>query len=119
MEIYVRKISLLLNILGFKKIVDPSGDRWRVNMIILGEKYPLNHKTLYYKLYNDFEVVLQFIELKNNFCKFISKYKIKLTSSEIDDLIFDSQIKQKKWTVVMKDYLVKQNVKIDILNHEQ
>ena len=39
--IYVRKISLPKNDSEFKIVTDPSGDKWRANKIIFGEKYSL------------------------------------------------------------------------------
>ena len=39
--IYIRKINLPENDPEFKIIMDPSGDKWRANKIILGKKYSL------------------------------------------------------------------------------
>ena len=41
--IYLREVILPTENPDFKKIKDPSGDKWRANMIILGKRYELSN----------------------------------------------------------------------------
>ena len=41
--IYLREITLPTENPDFKKIKDPSGDKWRANMIFLGKRYDLSN----------------------------------------------------------------------------
>jgi len=43
---WVREVFLPTDNPNFVYVKDPSGDKWRANMIILGEKYPLNFETI-------------------------------------------------------------------------
>ena len=48
--IYLREIELPNNDPEFKIVKDPSGNKWRANKIILGNKYSLSDPEIYIKL---------------------------------------------------------------------
>ena len=52
--IYLREVTLPIENPDFKKVKDPSGDKWRANMIILEKRYDLsNVDTFKYLIEND------------------------------------------------------------------
>lgn len=64
----VREIFLPTENPSFRMVMDPQGDKWRANMIILGKKYPLSLIRIFLNSLNDFEISLKYYD------EFIDKF---------------------------------------------